>query len=326
MTRFWLALLNLVAGGILWAIAAIVVYYVIIVNLPGDVAQLREALASPALGNWEWWIPLFKVLLGLGAIAILILGVVTSIRYLSLGLFESGRWAFFRLRAKPEDMVRRMDPVDVASHMILAVGFGIAMITGFILYFADNGYVYGYLYVLSRETLANLHVIGGYLMAFAVVLYLAHYATMFLLFLKDYGVIGAFSRFLILKTLPSLPFLLIDYYMWLFGLKKEHAKYHKYMPSQIVAYFGIGGLVLLIGITGLSMVLWGMQSGNGLAWWVHVYAAVAGVAIIAFHVFMIHIRPPTFPFDFTFFDGRVPKGMAEEEWPLWLRESGGGRA
>ncbi|MEM1873715.1 MAG: cytochrome b/b6 domain-containing protein, partial [Acidilobaceae archaeon] len=290
MARLWVSAINLIAGGVLWAIAAIVVYYVAVVNLPASLSELREALASPALTSWVWWIPIFKVLLGLGSIIVLLLGIVTSIRYLSLGLFESGKWTSARLKARADELIQRLSPVDVASHMMLAVGFGLAMLTGFILYFADNPYVYGYLYVVSRETLANLHVIGGYLMAFAVVLYITHYLTQFLLSLKDYGVKGAFSRFLILKTLPSLPAQLIDYYTWLFGLKKEHMKYHKYMPTQIVAYFGIGAMVLLIGITGLSMVLWGMQSGNGFAWWVHVYAATLSVALIAFHVFMIHVR------------------------------------
>ncbi|MEM0340454.1 MAG: hypothetical protein QXN05_04315 [Acidilobaceae archaeon] len=324
MTRHWVSVLNLIAGGLLWAIAAVVVYYVVIVNLAGDLNELRSALANPSPGAWEWWIPLFKLLLGLQAIAVLVLGIITSIRYLSLELFESAKWTSYRFKAKAEEMIVRLSPVDVISHLILALGFGLAMFTGFIMYFADNAYIYGYLYIVSRDTMANLHVIGGYLMAFAVVLYLTHYLAQFVLFLKDYGLRGALNKFLIIKTLPSLPVLLLDYYMWLFGLKKEHAKYHKYMPSQIVAYFGIGGLVLLIGITGISMVLWGMQSGNGFAWWVHVYAATAGVVIIAFHVFMIHLRPLIFPFDFAFFDGKVPRPLAEEEWPMWVEEIRGG--
>ncbi|MCX8196443.1 MAG: hypothetical protein N3F67_05160 [Acidilobaceae archaeon] len=327
MARLLLGVINVIVAAILWTITAVLVYYVAVKPLPSMISELQLAMKAPALSSWEWWIPAAKFLLAAASVILLLLGIYVAVRYLSLGFFESGKWLRFQLspEAASERFIMRIPLFDRVNHMILVLGFFMCL-SGFILYFGDNAYIYGFLYLGGRDFLANIHVIGGYVVFFAVTLHISRYLTLFLLYAKDRGLRGAIRAFPLLRLLPSLPRDLLHYYLWLFFLRKEHPKYHKYMPTQTIAYYAIGALLLISGVTGFSMVLYGMQSGDGLAWWVHLYSSLFLTVLITFHVFMTSLRPEYFPLDLTLFTGEVPERAAREEWPLWVEEVRGEKA
>ncbi|MEM4016156.1 MAG: hypothetical protein QXQ34_07410 [Thermofilum sp.] len=320
------------ATALLWSLTGTLVYWValapILPSLGGIVAHV---LAPPSLScvlapdtgcGAAWWSSLVKVLFSLAAILLVFLGVVATVRYIraerDVKIGEGG--------GAEERYIERLGKVDIASHLLVLLGGFLAGITGFTMHFADNPFIYFSVYpLLSREALANLHVVGGFAMAAGVALYLSYYVTDFVLHLPGLGFKRALSRYYFVRLIPTLPRDLTQYFAWLFGLRKEHPKYHKYMPSQVLAYYSTGVLVMLVGLTGLGMVIWGIRFLSGLAWWLHVYAAVALTALIAFHVVMGHLRPIHFPIDKTFLTGRVPLGKAREEWPLWVEEVTGGR-
>ncbi|MCS7107580.1 MAG: hypothetical protein NZ902_05720 [Acidilobaceae archaeon] len=328
MHRLWLGLLNVAVGVIHWTLAAVLTYYVAVAPLGEMIGELRMAPAAPALTSWEWWIPVAKVALAVMAVFLLVVGIYTGARYLSLGFSHSGKWGLSLLLRKEssEKYIERIPLFDRVNHMMLVIGFLLALFTGYTLYFADNGYVYNFLYIGGRDVLANLHVIGGYIIFFAVTLHIARYFTLFLLYAVDLGIWRAIDKFPLLKLIPSLPFQLLDYYLWLFFIKKEHGKYHKYLPTQTLAYYAIGAFLIISGATGMSMALYGMQSLDGLAWWVHLYSTLFLTILIAFHVFMTSIRPEYFPLDPVLITGKVHEEAAKEEWPLWVDELRGGKA
>lgn len=329
MARLWLSALNLIVGIAHWTLATMLTYYVAVAPLGEMIGELRMAMAAPALTSWEWWVPAARVALAVSAIFLLVLGIYTGARYLSLGLSHSGKWPLLALspeaRSERYMYIERIPLFDRANHVILVIGFAMALFTGYVLYFADNGYIYGFLYLGGRDVLVNLHVIGGYIIFFAVTLHVSRYATLFLLYAVEHGIRGAIGRFPLLKLLPSLPFQLLDYYLWLFFIKREHGKYHKYMPTQTIAYYAIAAFLLIVGGTGMGMVLYGMQIMDGLGWWVHLYGSLFLTILIAFHVFMTSIRPEYFPLDPVLITGKVPERAAEEEWPLWVEEVRGER-
>lgn len=333
MASWGRVLASITAIATIWSLAGVIVYWVVLApTLPSLGELLAQVFSFPSVAQLltftgaavAWWIALVRLLFFLATILLLVLGIIVSIRYVHAEFGISPVGAESR---EKEQHVLKFGLSDRVPHFLVMIGGIIAGVTGFTLYYADNSFVYTYFYSpISREVLANLHVIGGLVGGFGVVLYIFYYLTDFALHVPSLGFKGALTKYYIVKLTPSLPRGLAQYFAWIFGLRREHPKYHKYMPSQILAYYSIAVLIMVVGVTGLGMTLWGIQFLNGVAWWAHVYGAAALTVLIAFHVVMGNLRPSHFPIDKTIFTGRVPLSKVREEWPLWYEEIVGGRA
>lgn len=307
----------------LWSLAGVLAYWVALWPAVDSLGAILGQNPGPA--SIAWRVSVVKLFFSLVIVLLLVLGVVASVRYIHAELKEMDERKA-TAAAEREPQLERLSVVDRISHALVLTGGFIAGATGFILYFADDPFVYAYLYSpVGRNALADLHVIGGFFMAAGAAFFLSFYLSDFILHALRLGFRKSLTRYYFLRLVPSLPRDLIAYFSWMFGLKREHPEYSKYMPSQVLAFYTTGFLVGLVGLTGLSMVVWGMQVLEGIAWWTHVYAATALTVLIAFHVYMGHLRPLNFPIDKSFITGKVPLSKAKREWPIWVKEVTGGR-
>ncbi len=294
--------------------------------------ELIHALQEVNLLHPLWWRALLT-----GAFDILIISLFFFAAIWVWGNFaiyahEFRKWRKFMREVKQGKrktvLVEKFNLGQRIQHILIIVTFVPCAFTGFVMLYGNNPY-WQMLY-FSREAYVVIHVLAGIACGAVVLWHFAHYGTRGLIAIirglrkKGPG---------LYKTLPmtrlytwSMIRESLRHIAYLFTPRAGKPRYHKYDFEQYFEYWGVYWGILVLGIPGAIMAVYGPQVLCGVFWVTHVKeAALAVLWIILAHFGSSHFNPRSFPIEDVFIKGKMPVERVKEEHPLWyeeLREEG----
>jgi cytochrome b subunit of formate dehydrogenase len=211
--------------------------------------------------------------------------------------------------------IRRLTPLEILQHMLLALSFIMLVITGFALRFPDAWWV-GYLGSLgmTEPVRANLHRV------FAVVLVAAA------LFHAAYLAFSRRGRVVFVDLIPRRRDIsdLRDSMRFHTWRTDRPVRFPRFDYAQKVEYWAVLWGTVLMAITGV--VLWLPELAVKLlpAWIVpasqtiHYYEAwLAMLAIIVWHGFFVIVHPDVYPMNWAWLNGKMSAEAAREQHADW---------
>ena len=324
MTRLWTAYLitNLIAVAILTGVSWAIVYYLSWIPLveEGGLAKLLALLSQPRLADTLWWREFLGPAFDLLIIAVAVVGTWWSLGHFAAEARNQGKWRRYYAseEGKKDVWILRFTLWQRIQHLWMMITFIIAAFTGFAMYFANNPY--WKFVAVDRDLYVTIHVAAGWAMGILVILHFAYYGVQVLLAkLKGESV---------LKKYPILMFYTLTFYknlvkrlLWTFTEKVPKPRVHKYDCEQLFEYWGIYWGILVLGIPGAIMSIWGPAALNGVLWVMHTKEAILAVMfILLVHMTYAHFLPTVFPLDPTFIHGRMPLKRVKEEHSLWYED------
>ncbi|ALU12593.1 hypothetical protein EYM_05535 [Ignicoccus islandicus DSM 13165] len=292
-----------IAVGIAWGF----VYEYALKVLLSEWPVRGAVLGSFDVGNVAWWRSLISVAFDLLILVIAIVGTLWVLVNFLKEVRMAGKWRLYYEieEAKRDVWIPRLSKWQRIQHLWMIITFTVCAVTGFA---ANAG-------IGDKVALIVTHVYSGIAMGILAILHFTYYTTQALILkargenLKERFPILEFYSVKFLKNVVSV----------LMGKKPE--PYGKYDPEQLFEYWGIYWGMLVLGIPGFIILLWGPHVLGGILWTMHVKEAVLAVTfILMVHIAYTHFRPSIFPLDLTFLTGRMPRKRALEEHPRWLRE------
>ena len=169
-----------------------------------------------------------------------------------------------------------------------------------------------------------IHVWSGIAMGVLVIAHFAYYGTRVL--------IDIIRREPVMEKWPILRFWTFSFFvglinrsLWLIDPKHEPPPVtHKYDEEQLFEYWGVYWGIVILGIPGALMAIYGPSAFDGLAFLFHTKEAVLAVSfLLIVHIAYTHFMPHIFPYNRMFHEGKMPEGIAREEHPLWYRQISG---
>lgn len=214
-------------------------------------------------------------------------------------------------------MYERFNLNERIQHIVLFSTFLILMITGFSLMFP-----------YSVWTVITIRLLGGFYLrgiihriAAVIFILLCLYHFLAIIFTKR-------GRYEAKELLPGIKDLndLINMFRYFLGLKKDKPKFGRFSYIEKSEYWAlVWGSVIMI-LTGI--LLWAMPQTIGnltklafdIAKVIHGYEAIlAGLALLVWHFYHVHLNPEDFPFKNTIWiNGKISKEKMEKEHPLEL--------
>ncbi|HOD74278.1 MAG TPA: cytochrome b/b6 domain-containing protein, partial [Candidatus Bipolaricaulis anaerobius] len=226
-------------------------------------------------------------------------------------LIDLGRQMSKVMREEPR--VRRMDPDEVAQHLVLAISFTVLVITGFSLRFYDawwSKWIFGW---EGGSTLRGaVHRVAG------VVLLLGSIWHLFFLF-------TARGRRFLRDIWPGVGDLRDAWAVTLhnLGWREGHPLFGRFSYVEKAEYWALVWGTTVMGITGL--LLW---FDNRLSNWlpkglldvmlvIHYYEAwLAFLAILIWHLYSTVFSPKVYPMNPSWLTGFMPRRQFDVEHPL----------
>ncbi|MDM7275469.1 MAG: hypothetical protein P3X22_005045 [Thermoprotei archaeon] len=314
-TKTVMMILNIIVAVAILAVGWVIVYYLVWERFLDRVPELQMVIGELRLTSLVWWIKVFDFLLMILTIIIAVIGTIWVLVHVIAELPDTGKWIFYwrSPEGRRDVWVLKLTLSHRLQHVVMILTFLICMITGFIMYYTPN--------VQWIDTLYMLHVISGIIMGMLVLAHFFYYSTIFIGVSLTRGFQAAVNSFPML-SIYSFSYLrsLIETILWGLG-KVPRPKYHKYNPEQLFEYWGVYWGILILGVPGLLMALYGSGLLEGTLWHLHFTEAVLAVTfIVIVHIGFGHARPYNFPVDLTFIHGKIPLKRIEEEHPLWLEE------
>jgi len=98
-------------------------------------------------------------------------------------------------------------------------------------------------------------------------------------------------------------------------------KFGKYDYMQKFDYWGIYWGMIILGLPGVLMWMYGVNAFGGLAFIFHTKEALLAVLfLLSFHLYQAHISPRRFPANLTIFTGNISEEEMQEDHPLELEK------
>ncbi len=324
MRRLWTAYLvtNLIAIALLVGVSWTIVYFLAWVPLvnEGGLVKLLDLIAHPQLTSTLWWREFLSSAFDVLIIAVTIVGTWWSLGHFAAEAREQGKWRRYYAseEGKRDVWVLRFTLWQRIQHLWMMITLIITAFTGFAMYFSDNPY--WQFIMVDRDLYVTIHVAAGWAMGVLVILHFTYYAVQ--------ALIAKLRGENLLEKYPILWFYTLTFYknlvkrlLWTFTGRVAKPLVHKYDCEQLFEYWGIYWGILVLGIPGAIMSVWGPQVLNGVLWVTHVKEAVLAVTfILLVHISYAHFIPTIFPLDPTFIHGRMPLRRVKEEHPLWYED------
>ncbi len=324
MKRLWTLYLvsNLIAVAVLVGVSWLLVYLMAWIPLveEGGLARLFQLLAKPEIFDTIWWReflgPAFDILI----IAVAIIGTWWTLGHFAAEARNQGKWRKYYAseEGRRDVWVLRFTLWQRIQHLWMMITFIIAAFTGFAMHFANNPY--WQMLMPSRDLYAVIHVIAGWAMGILVLIHFTYYAVQAILakirgesLLEKYPILWFYTLTFLKNLVKRL--------LWTITPRVGKPRVHKYDCEQLFEYWGIYWGILVLGIPGALMSIYGPQALNGVLWVMHVKEAVLAVVfILLVHMSYAHFLPTVFPIDTTFIHGRMPLKRVREEHPLWYED------
>ena len=294
-------ILTAIVLGLGWGI---IYYYAILPLVQEGPVRLAEMAKLPVTSA-IWW----RHLIALGFdVLVIVIGVVGT-WWVTANLLreapEAGKWRiYYKSEEGRHDVwVEKLTVWQRFQHFWVLLTFTICAITGF----AMMGHV-----LADRQTLMLIHVTSGIAMGALMLVHAIYYGGKLLAakargepLRERFPMLDIYSRRFLRSVVRVL-------------LGKSPEPYDKYDVEQLFEYWGVYWGMLVLGIPGVIMLLYGNQVLGGILWTTHVKEAVLAVTfILMVHLGYTHFRPKIFPMDPTWLYGKVPLRRILEEHPRW---------
>jgi len=207
--------------------------------------------------------------------------------------------------------VLRMTANQRAQHFVLLASFIILVITGFALKYPNSWFAQWL--GMGERFRSVIHRVAGVVMIAAGVYHLFYIAF------------SPAGRRLIrdLAPRPGDAVAALHTMLYYLGLRRARPQFARFNYAEKAEYWALVWGVLLMAVTGI--MLWAkVWVGNLLArWWidiataVHFYEAIlATLAILVWHFYQVFFDPDTYPMNWAWWDGKMPRKHYREEHAL----------
>ncbi len=281
------------------------IYYYAILPLLQEGPTRLAVMSKLPISSPEWW----RHLIALGFdVLVIIIGVVGTwwvVANLLREAPEAGKWrVYYKSEEGRRDIwIEKLSVWQRFQHFWVLATFTICAVTGF----AAMAHLVPY-----RGTLLLIHVASGIAMGVLMVVHAIYYGVKLLIakargesIREKFPMLDIYSKRFIRSLIRTL-------------LGKNPEPYDKYDLEQLFEYWGVYWGMLVLGIPGIIMLLYGNQVLGGILWTTHVKEAVLAVTfILMVHLGYTHFRPKIFPMDPTWLYGKIPLRRILEEHPRW---------
>ncbi|GAB6148367.1 cytochrome b/b6 domain-containing protein [Stetteria hydrogenophila] len=299
--------------GVSWVLVYVVALEPLI---HGGFSKLIHLLLHPRLTETLWWRDFLEQVFN-----ILIVFEATAGTWWTLGNFavsyrEIRKWKeYYKREGKQDVWVVRFGVWERVQHFIVFITMATCIFTGFVMYFGNNPY-WKFFYT-NRDLFVKIHVISGVIMGALAIIHIIYY-TAEAIVAKARGE-KIMDRFPLLKLFTKTDILnYIKAYLWLLTPRIKPGPADKYGPEEEFEYWGVYWGMIVLGIPGAIMALYGPKVLDGIFWVTHVKeAVVATIYLLIVHMGYTHLRPEVFPIEPSFITGKMPLKRVKEEYPRW---------
>jgi formate dehydrogenase subunit gamma len=204
--------------------------------------------------------------------------------------------------------VRRFDLNQRIQHIWLFTTTFVLALTGFaIMYYNSWGYYVG-VGLGGQQNLLSAHLLTAFLLGILIVYHFAFYGTQYVV-RRIRGNPVPLSIMLSKKDITDF----IQSMKYMIG-RGDAPKYPKYDYAQKFDYWGIYWGMIILGVPGVLLWMYGYDFLNGLPFVMHTDEAMLAVLfLMVFHFYQTHFNPRYFPMNKVFMTGRMSeKDMRKE--------------
>jgi cytochrome b subunit of formate dehydrogenase len=286
----------------------------------GGISAFLDLLKNMKLTSTLWWRDFLSLGFDILVVLLAIIGSWWSLGHLAAEARNQGKWRRYYKseEAKKDVWIEKFTLWQRIQHIWVFTTFIGCAYTGFAMYLANDPYWKWFM--VNRDLFVKLHVIFGWLMGALMIFHFGYYGMWILLaklsgkrIMEEFPILQLWTWKFIKDSIKEL--------IWVLAPVVERPKFHKYNPEQLFEYWGVYWGMLVLGIPGAFMAVYGPQVLNGVFWVTHVKEAVLAVTwIVIVHLASGHFAPTVFPMDSTFIHGKMPLKRIKEEHPLWYEQ------
>jgi len=282
-------------------------------------AELDYVIHHFSLSSTMWWREFLALAFDILIIAVAIVGAWWTLGSFAAFAPEFRRWRnYYKSEEGKRDVwVEKFTLWQRIQHIWLFSTLIVCAYTGIVMNLGNNPY-WKFLYFGSRDAFVKAHVISGLLMGVLLIFHFAYYGVRILISLirrepvmEKYPILQFWRLWTFLKTLWGC-------LLWFVGLRPKRPVRDKYNPEELFEYWGVYWGILVLGIPGAFMAVFGPKFLNGVFWITHVKEAILAIVYLwMVHIASGHFRPTDFPINTTFIHGKMPLERVKDEHPLW---------
>jgi formate dehydrogenase subunit gamma len=211
--------------------------------------------------------------------------------------------------------IRRFDLNQRIQHIWLFTTTFVLAFTGFAqLYYSSWGYYAGQL-LGGQANLISVHLLSAFFLGALIVYHFAFYGAQYVIRRRQ-GNPVPLSIMISKKDITDF----IQSMKYMIG-RGDAPKYPKYDYAQKFDYWGIYWGMIILGVPGLLLWMYGYDFLNGLPFVMHTDEAMLAVLfLMVFHFYQTHFNPRYFPLNKVFITGRMSEKDMQKEHPLELEK------
>ncbi len=264
------------------------------------------------LTSMAWWRNLISLAFDLLIVIIAIVGTWWVLGHLALEAREAGKWRRYygSSEAKRDVWVERFSAWQRIQHIWIMVTFFVCACTGLAVHWN----------LADRALLFSIHVYSGIIMGVLVILHFTQYTAEALMWKRSGESLRSRFPMLEIYSKKFLKNLVRELARTVKG-RRESVPHGKYNSEQLFEYWGVYWGIIVLGIPGVIMALYGPGVLGGVLFTMHFKEAILAVTfIVLVHLGYGHFRPSVFPMDPTYIHGKMPLKRIKEEHPAWAED------
>lgn len=216
--------------------------------------------------------------------------------------------------AEPNAYVTRFTLGQRIEHVWILTTFMVLAFTGFAQMYYESG---GRVFVQAlggSQNIMTIHIVTASVMGMIIAYHALRYGVPYILGLA-HGNARTLAIFPTKKDVSDFVEML-RYYL----LRREQpAQFGRFNYGQKFDYWGVYWGIIILGIPGVLMYLYGSRFAFDLAYIFHTKEALLALLwLLVFHTYNTHFNPRTFPVDAVFVTGTLSEERMRQEHPLEL--------